>query len=524
MPSNFDLATNGMLVSSTPIGGNRKIEHFHHGYPICTYCVALCCTEYQIDEQSWEWQGYQMPVFSYALPSNPSAFDAFRTLGPQVLTVLCNLYGVYPFIDEKLGNADFGWYGAMEHQTCCMYSPYFHDEWVIAHEIGHQWWGDMITCHTFNHIWLNEGFASYTEALYFEALFGEAAYFDYMQSQIYYGGGSIYVENLVYEEIYNGDLSYDKASWVLHMLRGVIGDSLFFEVVRDYGNSEHRYGTATTQNFIDVANATLGEDIGWFVNEWIYGEGHPEYEISWECTPNSERGGYDLLYAIEQVQPYGTYFRMPIRTTFVTTGADLDTIIWNQGPIQVYELWLPDSLINVIFDPDEWILRQVDVVPFTMHMITVDPPDGYVGIPYEYVMEAAGGEEPYHWRFMGGDLPVGLTFDTTTATIAGTPTWPANYYFTIRVEDDGSPPYADQRNLIITIHDAPADCGDVDENGSINVSDIVFLIDFVFGDGPPPDPVSIGDVDCNGVVNVSDVVYLIAFVFGDGVEPCADCP
>ncbi len=407
-----------------------------------------------------------------------------------------------------------------------MYATKFHDEWISAHETGQQWWGDMITCHTFNHIWLNEGFASYSEPLYFEVTQGEAAYHNYMQSQKYLGGGSIYVENLIYEEIYNGSLSYDKASWVLHMLRGVVGDAAFFQILQDYGDSEFKYGSATTEDFIEVASASLGEDIGWFVNQWIYGNGSPEYQISWQCESSTAKAGFDLTYVVQQVQPYGDYFRMPIRTIFQTTGDDLDTIIWNQGALQLYELNFADSVTNIIVDPQEWILREVDVVQFTMHIATVDLPDAVLGEPYTEVLQVVGGLPPYHWQKLGGDLPFGLEFDTSTATISGTPTWPANYYFTIKVTDNDVPPLEDILNYTLTVTEIEPDpdCGDCNADGTVNVTDAVFLINYIFAGGPAPDPLSVGDVDCSATTNVTDAVYLITYIFASGPAPCADCP
>jgi aminopeptidase N len=524
MPDSYDLATNGLQVSSTPAGSGRKVVHSKHNYPINTYNVAFCCTEYNIDVQTWNYDSYSMPLYTYANPSNPGAYNAFRTFGPQTLTTFSDMYGVYPFVNEKMGNADFGWYGAMEHQTCCMYSPDFHDDWIIAHETSHQWFGDMITCRTFNHIWLNEGFASYSEALYFEQLLGQTAYFNYMQTQRYLGPGSIYVENLVYEEIYNSALSYDKASWVLHMLRGVVGDSVFFQILYDYANSEFKYGTATTEDFIAVASATAGEDLTWLIHEWIYGDGNPEYEYSWQCVHDTTRGGYDLSYAIEQVQEYGTYFKMPIRTTFQTTGDDLDTVLWNEGRFQLYEIWSADSVTDVVFDPQQWILRTATAAPFTLHIATISLPDAVLNQPYSQTLFAVGGLPPYHWRLYGGDLPFGMTFDTTTATLSGTPTWPATYFFTIQVQDSDDPPLTSSNSYKITVTEGPTyTCGDADGNDIVNIADAVALISYIFGSGPPPDPFEAGDVDCNSIVNISDAVYLINYIFGGGEVPCADC-
>ena len=524
MPATYDLITNGVQVSATPVGSDRKLVHYKHNYSICTYLVAFCCTQYTINEQSWSYDGQTMPLYSYALPNNQEALDSFRIIGPQVLTTLSNLYGVYPFISEKMANADFGWTGAMEHQTACMYATNFHSGWIIAHESAHQWWGDMITCRTFHHIWLNEGFASYSEALYYEKLYGAGAYHNYVMSQKFLGEGTIYVENLTYEEIYNGSLSYDKASWVLHMLRGVLGDSLFFQAVRDWGNSQFRYGNATTENFISVLNASAGQDLSWYVNEWIYGNGCPTYEISWLNTPNSTLGGFDLLYCIEQVQTTGTYFKMPIHTRFEPWPGVGDTVIWNEAPLTFYDLHRTDSTTSVSFDPQQWILRNVTTIPFRMRIRTITLPHGARNYPYSQVLEAVGGKSPYHWQFYGGDLPYGLEFDTTTATIHGTPTYAATFYFTILVTDSDNPAKVDSRDYALTIDSHLSLCGDANGSSDVDVSDAVYLIAYIFGGGPAPNPLSNGDPSCDSAVDISDAVYLISYIFAGGPAPCADCP
>jgi len=382
----------------------------------------------------------------------------------------------------------------------------------------------MITCRTFNHIWLNEGFASYCEPLYVEERFGVTAYHNYMATMSYMGLGTIYVNDLVYDSIYVSNTTYDKAAWVLHMLRGVTGDSAFFQGIRAYGDSQFKYGSAVTQDFVDEFSASYGEDIGWFISQWIYGEAHPDYQMSWECQPDTINGGYKLLYFIEQTQTSGTIFEMPIKTTFVTTGTDLDTNIWNQYSSEFYEIAFTDSVTDIFFDPDEWILRTVTEVPFTMHIATRFLPDGELNVPYNQKLLAVGGLPPYYWTFLGGDLPFGMTFDAdTVGLISGTPTWPATYYFTIQVADSDIPQNIDIYNYALTVSEEQADCGDTDNSGGVDISDAVYLIAYIFNGGPAPDPLSVGDVDCSGGIDISDAVYLIAFIFGGGPAPCAAC-
>ena len=135
-----------------------------------------------------------------------------------MMEVFADKFGEYPFMGEKYGHAEFGRGGGMEHQTITSMGGY--SQWLIAHELGHQWWGDLITCASFHHIWLNEGFARFSEALWEEAYNGVESYKNYWINHAYYGSGTVYVEEPnTASQIFNGNLTYNKAGWVVHMLR-----------------------------------------------------------------------------------------------------------------------------------------------------------------------------------------------------------------------------------------------------------------------------------------------------------------
>ena len=149
-------------------------------------------------------------------------------LTDDMMEVFADRFGEYPFMGEKYGHADFGRGGGMEHQTISSMGGY--SQWLIAHELGHQWWGNLVTCASFHDIWLNEGFARFSESIWEEETGGFQAYKDYWQSRSYFGPGTIYVEEPnTASQIFNLNLTYNKAGWVVHMLRGVLGDSLFLK-------------------------------------------------------------------------------------------------------------------------------------------------------------------------------------------------------------------------------------------------------------------------------------------------------
>ena len=125
---------------------------------------------------------------------------------------------------------------------------------------------------------------------------------------------------------------------------------------------------------------------------------------------------------------------------------------------------------------------------------------------------------------IGGDLPFGCVFNGgTIGSVTGTPTFKSTYYFTVTCHDGSIPQKADTIGVSITVTDPPAICGDADHSGLINISDAVFLIAYIFGGGPAPNPLSAGDANCDGSVNISDAVYLISYIFGGGPAPCAAC-
>ena len=244
----------------------------------------------------------------------------------------------------------------MEHQTCTSLGGW--SEALIAHELAHQWWGDMITCRDFHHIWLNEGFATYSEALYWEQVDGKVRYFEDMRHNEYFGSGTIYVPDLSdVWRIFHGGLSYRKGSCVLHMLRHVVGDSTFFDILHAYYDSQFQHGTAVTEDFQAICEAVSGMELDWFFQEWIYGEYYPIYAYHWSST--KQGGDYDVTLKIEQLQTDTTgLFTMPIDVTFLTYDDEKTFVVFDSLQIQTFELTLNFYPLFVILDEEGWILKK----------------------------------------------------------------------------------------------------------------------------------------------------------------------
>ena len=356
VPSDQIAVSNGLMISELDLGDGRTQYHWSERYPICTYLVSITTYPYT------KWEDYYvgingdtLPLEYYVYPDHYELVYDNYMLTNDMMEVFAARFGEYPFMGEKYGHVEFGRGGGMEHQTISSLGGY--SQWLIAHELGHQWWGDLITCSSFHHIWLNEGFARFSEAIWDEAVGGFESYKDYWQNHSYYGSGTVYVEEPdTPSQIFNGNLTYNKAGWVVHMLRGVMGDSIFFETLKSYGaNDSLKYASATTEDFQKVCEDVSGFDLENFFQQWIYGEFYPKYGLHWNMSDNNE-----LLVTIEQNQNW-QYFHMPIELRVFLPGDTLTFKVDNQGQIQHYNLGnLNGAPYAILLDPDNWILKEVE--------------------------------------------------------------------------------------------------------------------------------------------------------------------
>jgi hypothetical protein len=159
-----------------------------------------------------------------------------------------------------------------------------------------------------------------------------------------------------------------------------------------------------------------------------------------------------------------------------------------------------------------------------MHIQSYELPDGYIGQPYYYEFWAIGGVEPYHWNKLLGQPPYGCVFSGgELATISGVPSWEGSSFISIEMHDSDSPPTYDTVGITIVVTTQSGLCGDADGSGDVDIDDVVFLLNYIFGDSAAPDPVESGDVDCSDNIDIDDIVYLISYIFSSGPEPCAAC-
>jgi len=361
VPNNLIVASNGSL-KEIHVAGNHTTYWWHEKYPIATYLVSVAIYPYEVHYDNYLYNNKldTMKIHFYTFPGNYELYHSINMKLKEMLAFFSEKFGLYPFIDEKYGHADFTVGGAIEHQTC----PSFHfwHEWVYAHELAHQWWGDMITNANWQHTWLGEGFATYSEALWYEHINGAGTAGDYqMNKNLYYGPGTIFIKDLETENPFNPNLVYKKGSWVLHMLRHVTGDTTFFEIIKAFSNdTKHRYGTATIEDFQRVCEQVSGRQLDKFFHQWIYEEYFPEYYYTWHAIQDGEN--HTIQLEIQQMQD-NWLFWMPIDVKISTIEVDTTIVVWDSLQVQTFNLAVPAEPLQVTLDPDNWILK-LFVEPF----------------------------------------------------------------------------------------------------------------------------------------------------------------
>ena len=399
VPAGLVVASNGTLERVANGNDETDTYYWKEDYPIATYLISVAIYPYTVWEDTYTSldSSVTMPLKFFSYPDHYDQLHANYLLTKDMIHAFAEAYGEYPFLNEKYGHAEFGWGGGMEHQTITSVGGWSQD--LISHELSHQWWGDMITCADFHHIWLNEGFATYSQAIWWESQQGMSGYHNFMNTVRYYGAGTIYVEQpTTVGEIFSSDLSYHKASWVLHMLRHMVGDSTFFTILKTYGSDpRYKYGSATTEDFRDVAEAVSGMDLHAYFQEWIYGDYYPHYSVGYTVSNDT------LHIELTQSSPGGQVFDMPLDFEIRTNQSTYTEVVHNNTATAEYDFPLPQgsTFESVTLDPNQWVLRTVSY----HSMNTGDEP-----LPHQWNLEAAY-PNPFNARIL---IPYTIGADTET--------------------------------------------------------------------------------------------------------------
>lgn len=368
VPNPLTAVSNGILKEIREESNGDKTFYWNTSYPITTYLVSLAIGKY--DKWSDTYTSLdgtkQMPVEYFAYPSytDKAKIDWEHTV--KMTEFFSKQFGEYPFINEKYGMAMFGWVsGAMEHQTISSmgYTLVTGDkryEDVVVHELVHQWFGDAVSPKSWKDIWLNEGFASYGEALWEEYNTGKEAYMNHLKKEDYgYFQGTVYnPEGYIF-----GPTVYNKGAWCLHMLRGVVGDSSFFNILKTY-YERFKYKTADTWDFKKVCEEVSGTDLTYFFDQWIFtGTGRPAYKYSWRTENFQGQGNsevYTLRLNIKQTQEDYDIYKMPLKVTVKTDAGVSELTFFNNMRNQQFEYPVNGKPLEVLIDNENWIMKRIE--------------------------------------------------------------------------------------------------------------------------------------------------------------------
>lgn len=442
--------SNGLLESITPVPTGARQFNWFEKYPIATYLISANATNYA---SFTDWyvgiNGDSMPLEYFVYPEKLAQSQVDFNIMADAIEALAERFGEYPFIEEKYGHTMFRWGGAMEHQCNTSYGRGLVNgahtfDYILVHELGHQWWGDMVTLASWPDIWLNEGFASYTEALWYEHLSGAAAYRNYMNTglPVTDPSGPVYDPG----ELFDGNTVYNKGGWILHILRGAIrNDSLFFAGMREY-RARFEGGSAFTTDFIDAMNDVVGYDIEPFIHAYLYEVNRPTYRVSYGT--GTVDGVQTTAVRLRQIhanpaEPFVN--RVDLR--FGGTQTVTQTVVCDSYR-EEYLFQMGYAPSSITFDPDTWFLKTVLTEPLQPVFLNSALSVGQEGSAYADTLVAIGSGTGYTYSLIGGALPNGIVLGAN-GIFSGTPTEHGSFPLTLRVQNSTN--QADTTELVLTV-------------------------------------------------------------------------
>ncbi len=357
--------SNGLLEEIEDVGSGKHKYKWRSKYPIAYYLISLAVADYRDYSFNAALSGGNDSVLVQNFIYDDEAYfqewkSRIDNTG-DMITLFSDLVEDYPFAEEKYGHAVAPMGGGMEHQTMTTLSNF--NFTLVAHELAHQWFGDNITCATWQDIWINEGFASYFEYLALQHLYGQENadnWMEYSMALAMEETGSVYVPEEQADDVYrvfDYGLTYKKGATLLHMIRYELdNDSLFFGILREYSE---RYGDslATGMDFMGVLNELSGMDFSCFFDQWYFGKGYPDFTLA----------GYqenDTLYVQslqETTSAETSLYRMHFDLRVVTADGVQDYRLFQEENEQIFKIPVRSTVFDIQFDPEKHLLARSNV-------------------------------------------------------------------------------------------------------------------------------------------------------------------
>ena len=372
VPKEWTTISNGKLLSVEE-DGPVKTYHWSQDKPHPTYLISLVAGEYT--EISDQWNG--VPILYYSPPGREE--DTRRAFGktPKMMQFFAEKIGIpYPWDKySQVTVADFIFSGMENTSATTMADSLLHNERahldyssdsIVAHELVHQWWGDLLTCRDWSQGWLNEGFATYFDLLFKEYDLGvdEFRYAVYQDANSYLREDSSHYRRPVVNNVYNQPVDlfdrhlYEKGALILHMLRFILGDELFWKAIRHYC-AEYQGKNVTTEDLQRAIEEATGKNMDWFFHQWVYKGGHPNFKVTykWEEDTKTAQLNVSQTQTTDELTPV---FRMPVQVAFVTSEGKQNHRINLSEKAQTFYFPMNEKPKMVQFDPGYWCLKMLD--------------------------------------------------------------------------------------------------------------------------------------------------------------------
>lgn len=360
VPANTKAGSNGLLQAVTPMGAGNRYE-WKTKYPIDYYLISAAVAPYVEHRQTVHFSNStDTMLVQHFMYDTLSTYQYKPAIDSTVFMVdhFSGLFGRYPFWKEKYGHCTAPLSGGMEHQTMTTLGSY--GTTLIAHELGHQWWGNSVTYSSWRDIWMSEGWASYCEQLYVEKFMGAAQTTAYrtgvFNRVMLQPGGSVYVYDTTnVARTFDSRLTYDKGAAAAHMLRFVApDDAAFFQGLQNY-QQQYAYKTANTEQFKAVMETAYGYDLDTFFNQWVYGEGFPTHNVKW-----NQAGGRIILEITQTTSKPSSvpFFYTPLELKILSATSDTTVKIYNNQPVQYVFINWNQAMTGLRVDPNNHILNK----------------------------------------------------------------------------------------------------------------------------------------------------------------------
>ena len=363
-PDDLQVAGNGLKTGESMLPGGWKQTVWEHDYLTAPYLVAVAISDYVVLEDEVD----GLPLIHWVYPHREEEAAADFAMHRDMVPMYEEIFGIdYPF--DKYGAAMVPMGGAMEHQTCTAMGEGLVDGYgtyglVFAHELAHHWWGNLVTCATWDDIWLNEGFATYSEALAVEYIYGEDYYTQYVE-----GLAEAYIAWNEWEGVFPlsdpdymwGGTVYDKGGVVVHMLRMRMGDDAFSDAILDYAD-RYEFAAATTDDLQDLLQEHTEVDLELFFDQWVHQAGHPEFALGVRTT-EFDAGTVQVDVGVEQRQSWDGMWQVSLPILLGGDAAPLDLLIDEEH--ELFSFCRDEAPSGYEVDPEYEVLKVLNVIPIS---------------------------------------------------------------------------------------------------------------------------------------------------------------